>query len=992
MRFRPLFALLLAAALCAVVYVLFFTDGSTGGSGGVVDREIAPVDRRESVAHDVRLADAAGDSGEGRRVEETVDGSELDFGATPHPWADMLSGVTGRVVEDDGTPVVAIRVELLEGDISVLFESDFTAMGREDLAVCESETDAEGRFFIEGAMFSGLHVFAIDSGAGRSTLRVLEHGLEPGELTDVGDIVLADCGTVIGTVLDEDGEPVPGARVRIAPIPELALQSGILDLREECMVAGGEDDEALGIKLPSFLMSNMKRLPIPTTTTAADGTFRLEGVPLTTVSGGVDKAGFVATIIPTFTLDVEEYSVGELDLEVGRTIVGRVVDTLGEPVAGAEICAGALHPLFPVGILQPAEPTAKDGTFQVPGISDLGRAIASARRSGRESWTTALGTNASASVEIVLAAAAPLTVRAMDVAGEPVTGARVRLSEKGGGSSEIPSAVLSMFQIRSRAPRPQVDEREPGVYVIDELGLGEWIVRVESELHAPAEKAITHSSEATLCELICKGARTIDVLVVDAATGAPVEKAFLRVAGQSDRLLGGFAAAFTDVEGRAALGPLPLPGDVSLNEGMGGFELEPFLTAEHPAYGSEASLLPKGGDQVRLELSPACTLTGIVSWAGVAPPEPYMISLIRTGGGGELGMDGGDPTLMLSMMMSTPRSTLTNLSGAFRFPGLTAGKYELMVMRRFLDSDPFEFILGQQEPEMVMSQPVEVVEGEPNHVEIELEPDGDPPKVRFTGSVAVEDEAIANALVTINGKDVKQELTTDGLGRFESEPVAVSTRYSIRIEGEAPDHNGKVKRRRLLQTSRRPTATGENRIDVDIHYERIVVEVVDAATGDGIKDAVVTASGVEVGGSAGTDADGLATLVLDSGGARRRGLSVSHKSYRTASERTRIDPADPPPHARFELVRSVPCAGRAILPGDMASAERKGMSIRQVDGGGERKWHQFDDEELTFVISGLLPGTYKASAWAGRKRTKSLEFELGHAGDENLVLQFETRN
>ena len=62
-----------------------------------------------------------------------------------------------------------------------------------------------------------------------------------------------------------------------------------------------------------------------------------------------------------------------------------MVDALGKPVAGAEVCAGASSPLAPVGILQPTQVTAEDGTFEVVGISELGTPMASARRSARES-------------------------------------------------------------------------------------------------------------------------------------------------------------------------------------------------------------------------------------------------------------------------------------------------------------------------------------------------------------------------------------------------------------------------------------------------------------------------------------------------------------------------------------------------------------------------------------------------------------------------------
>ena len=58
-----------------------------------------------------------GDGGDGDRAnvdDALVGDGALDDGAHP---AGKLAGVTGRIVEEDGTLVVAMRVELLEVDL-----------------------------------------------------------------------------------------------------------------------------------------------------------------------------------------------------------------------------------------------------------------------------------------------------------------------------------------------------------------------------------------------------------------------------------------------------------------------------------------------------------------------------------------------------------------------------------------------------------------------------------------------------------------------------------------------------------------------------------------------------------------------------------------------------------------------------------------------------------------------------------------------------------
>ena len=1003
MSLRNLLLLSLAALGALAAFLLL--DDASPTTVVDVEREVVRA-APEAEDRSADLADASADGLAVGRVDVLPE-TEGEATGVDHPWADLLAGVTGRIVEEDGSPVVAIRVELLEGDLGVLLDPEFTAMGHEGLTAGESKTDADGRFLIEGAMFNGLHAFSIDGGGGRSTIRVMEHGLEPGVLTDVGDIVLPRCGTVTGTVFDEDGEPVPGARVRIAPIPEIALQgTGILDLREKCMVAGADGGEALGVQLPDFLMANMARLPIPTTMTAEDGTFRLEGVPFTTVCGGVDKAGFVATIIPTFTMTQEEQSVGELDLEVGRTITGRVVDALGKPVAGAEVCAGASSPLAPVGILQPTQVTAEDGTFEVVGISELGTPMASARRSARESWVTAQAAGAAGGVEVVLSAAARAVIRVEDEEGEPVADARVKLRQEEGKSQAIPALALSMFNVRTTTPPPVVEEREPGVFVVEDLGLGDWVVRVETGVHAPAESKFKHEDEETECVVKLKPARVITASVVDAATGLPVENAYVRVAGQTDRLLGGFAADYSDAEGRAELGPLPLAGDKSLDVGMGMWSLEPILTVEHPAYGSEGKLLPKDSDSVTIELTPACTLSGVVTWGGGTPLEIYMVSLVRRPGGkgDEVGM-GRDWGRVMSLMMSAPRTTLTNLTGEFRFGGLAAGSYEMVLSRRFLDSDPLEFIIKQQEPEVILTQRVEVGAGDENFVELTLEPDGEAPRAIIEGQVIVNGEGLAGATVKITQDEEVQELYTNSGGGFRSDPLSTQEWCNIEIEGEVELANGEVEVRRLYDEWKKPSVDrSQNEILVELDFGTVVIEVLDAATGAPVEGATVSVSGkgrrrgfgprMELTASvmaevpSGTDSNGQISVEVDRKG--KQSLNVTHPDYEELRKSVNLDPSGPAPHATVRLTRSVPCRGRAVLPDGFLTGETPGNLFFRATEGGSREWVGIA-ENGDFSVNGLKPGTYRVQAFSGRNRTKSATFELGPQGNENLVLEFELR-
>ena len=171
-----------------------------------------------------------------------------------------------------------------------------------------------------------------------------------------------------------------GARVRATVIPDIAVQTGALDVREGIVLTGEDEKGGVGFELPPSAFVLLDRLPIPTTTTLADGSFRLEGVPLGMVSGGADLAGHVAAKIGPINMTATEIDVGELELLFGRTVTGSVKNLAGEPVAGVSVSAGALHPLFEVAIMQPAGVTDELGQFSVQGIPEDGNIVGAIKR------------------------------------------------------------------------------------------------------------------------------------------------------------------------------------------------------------------------------------------------------------------------------------------------------------------------------------------------------------------------------------------------------------------------------------------------------------------------------------------------------------------------------------------------------------------------------------------------------------------------------------
>ncbi|MEM6671388.1 MAG: carboxypeptidase-like regulatory domain-containing protein [Planctomycetota bacterium] len=969
MRTRSIVAFLAVACLAGLA--AFFLRSRPTPLDASLDRadtveRPAPAESAADLAEVTRTSDPSRAEGVVSRVSTPTD---VATASGAHPWTEMLAGVTGRIVEEDGTPVPGLRVELLEGDASLVLERDFTPFGREDLGVDEGRTDGEGRFLLQGGYATAFHALSIDGGGPRSSLRFVEHGLSMGEVTDVGDIVLPAFGTVIGVVFDDDGEPVAGARVRLTEIPEPVLQSGVLDLRDHSAVAFGQGGDSIEfLELPGWVLANLDRLPVPTTTTAEDGSFRLEGVPRTVVAGGIDLPGHVATTIPPFELNVDEFDLGELDLVIGRVAKGRVVDALGEPVVGAEVRAGATHPIFRVGILQRAQLTDEDGRFELPGVAEIGQVVAAARRDGREAWVLAEAPAGSSNVSIVVPAAASLTVRAVDEDGGPVAGAAVEVRPAPENTGMFSQGFAAMLGARTAPASYRVAESEPGVYVVDDIGLGEWIVRVEGPTHAPVEARHVHASEATPCDVTCAKGRTLEVLAVNAATGEPVPFAFARVVGPTEALFGGLASGYTDENGRVRLGPLPPLDEASGDRGMFRISSDQELFVEHPVYGMASMTVPKESVDVSISLEPTGALSGRILWGNDAPEALYMVAVASKGLSGA------------AAAFRTPRTTVSDPAGAFRFKDLTKGRYDVSVFERFLDGNPMTFVMAQREPELLFRAEVEVVPGETLELEVPLGPTGEGAKTVFVGRVAVAGAAAVGATVKIEGKE-DLELTTDGLGQFRSDPVPMVGNYHVRIEAEVPLLDGETETREVYDQWVRPDGD-EYAIDVDLQFESFVVQIVDAASGKVVEGARVRIAG---GAYVLAGPDGRAELLLEGSGIQI--VEARAGDYATLVQRLECDASGSPPHLRLELVRPVPCTGRVVLPQPQSTPGWAYLAVSMADGGQE--WTQIDTGDMTFEIEGLAPGSYSVTLFTGGPGSRpSTTFELGPEGNSDLVLEF----
>jgi len=976
MKLKLALALVLVAGLFAVLWLAI---GS--GAGGERPASIEPAEPRtldSTPLAPLSPSKHTPDAREQQRETVAVHDDEPTAAATLlSPWKGQLAGVVGRVVDAAGAPQPGLRVDLLQADWSLLVVDDLHELGHAtSLLLGSSITDDEGRFRIDGARGASFHGLGVDLGGPRGTLRVVEAALVHGEETDLGDIVLAPFGVLTGKVLDDAGQPLGGARIRVAVLPEEVLGLRLQDLRPESVVVAlqmMERPEGV-IELPSWLGRYLDRLPVPTTRSEPDGTFRLEGVPLARVVGGVDLAGYVGA--PVGPIDVKDGAadLGIVHLSRGRTLHGVVLDATGKPVPGYEIHAGAQLPIGPVALLQPCGETDAEGGFTASGVPAEGKAVAVARPPDGGVPAVAAAEGASELV-IRVPTQVELDVRVVDVAGAPLSGARLQLVPV--PSEEDRSSWDELVLLRSRGARAieRFREVETGLYRCNRVAVGTYELRGEVAGLAPALSLIEVAVGTGVQTLICHAGRSLAVSVVDDASGQPVRGARVMVLQSGFPVLTTSALRWTDANGEARVGPFELLSESLAKRSPMGVQPS-ILLVEHPAYPSHEVQVSDVDSQVVVRLEQGAAVKGRIHWGDADPERLYMISLERRG------MDG--PAELVFM----PRFGLSQPNGEFHFADLAPGSYRLEILERFLDADLIGLTSEGLDPLQVHSDRIELSAGQTAEVDVDLTPNGLGPTARIIGNVKVGGVPCGGARVRIDGAR-DESLQTDGWGHFESGELPARRGARVRITVDLSSYEGGSAEQEV-HDDRIDLEAGEvHELEVDIEPRVLNVLVLEAGTGTPLAEAIVVArpkggrSPIATHGT--TDGLGRARLMLFISGPHH----VEAQAADHAGGAVEADPKPDRPDERFtlELRRSVPCAGRI----ELVSHEWKPddwLFLQVSSETGASGNASLGDESLDFSIDGLEPGTYKARLWGSEIRGAETTFELGPAGDTGLVLRF----
>ena len=214
--------------------------------------------------------------------------------------------ITGRVSDPNGNPVPAFSLELMT---TTRAASQYRKLGR----TWEFE-NPNGDFTIN-ELDPGTYVLLVRA-QGFAPTYSPAFQTQREEVQGI-DIVVEPGGLITGQAIDVvTGKPLAGATVSLH-------QSGYRP---------DEGDSIFGA-----VLQDLGNIPTTKTTTAADGTFRVEDAYVDRMALMVQKDGYRPTVVEVTTSVGIEVAIGRVEMRPGATISGVVSSPEGNPVAGSSV-------------------------------------------------------------------------------------------------------------------------------------------------------------------------------------------------------------------------------------------------------------------------------------------------------------------------------------------------------------------------------------------------------------------------------------------------------------------------------------------------------------------------------------------------------------------------------------------------------------------------------------------------------------------------------
>ncbi|HLA77221.1 MAG TPA: carboxypeptidase-like regulatory domain-containing protein [Vicinamibacteria bacterium] len=847
------------------------------------------------------------------RVEARGWAAQVLDGLRPgSPIAVTLSkgGIIEGVVRDSGTgaPVPGARVEARGPDAGT-----FRVPWSPDAGRLVTKTDARGAYRLEGVGPGTHDLTARSAEAGRGQKRGVRAGSR-------ADLLLVSGASLLVTVQDAEGRPLPGALVRAEPSPRLGMrspaertdaggrfefagldpgsylvvaqhpdfaieQSAPLQLERESRahaplrlarpvtvigrlvgdaekpVAGSVTvQERDGAQAPQALAELLKA------DAGADGRFKLERVAPGSYALAALARGHAPDRVEAVVGAKETVvNLGDIKLEVGLTIRGRVREKGGAPIVEATISAMPANP--PATSLDDLRVEA-DGSFALAGLQPGAyRLTTTAPGYARDQRQASTGTE---NLEIVLDPAGTIAGTVVDETGRPVESFTVAAQDAASGRGGMRGPGL-------RESLTAADGR----FLLDGATAGTWVVTVEAAELAPAtvsnvKVAMGGTTDLGMVRLTRGGALRGTVVEGD-GRAVPAAQVTAR-AGGGDMMIfyGDRLVADTDLEGAFEIKGLPA-GTVS-------------VLASHPSYAK--------GQATGIEIDPS--------------KGPAQTRIVMTRGGrieGSARNRDGSPMLGVQvqlwpaeagLMMGMPEPVTIQGDGSFVIERVTPGKHRAVLMAGSASA-----------LHSTQTREVSVREGETSTVDFSSR------EILVSGRVTRNATPVPNVKLRLSGG------TFTAVMRFAGGAPNISARTagpermnavtrddgSYEMIAEEPGSanlsleslDGKT---RYLSRSVELPDAATHVLDLDLPSQQVAGLVLDKDGGQPLGEARVSAQGTSVT----TGTDGRFSLEVEAGDCR---VTAEADGYASESVQT-VAGSAAAGELRLELLRGLSLAGKVI--------------------------------------------------------------------------------
>jgi hypothetical protein len=450
-----------------------------------------------------------------------------------------------------------------------------------------------------------------------------------------------------------------------------------------------------------------------------------------------------------------DVDLGRVELVAGAPLAGRVVDSRGLPVAGAEVFAlgpdeARVPRLRYLAGVEPAATTSADGAFLVADRRPGERLDVAARRTGYiEGRAAGVVVPNVEPVVVALREASDIRGRVVDERGEPVGGAQVFCTierDVGGYGFSATSGPVSTA--------------DDGRFEIGDVEPGTVRLRARTAGHLPLERGgfeVPAGRDLEGVELVLRAAAVVEG-VVTAADGRPVIGASVGIVVGDDERDRWAVSAETDGDGRYRL-PGIEPGRSTLAA----------THEEHERAVGELEVAA-GTNRLDLRMGAGHEVSGSVTAGGV-PLAGATVWLAPPGG-----------------RFTWPRrSATTDAAGTFRIEGVPDGGYDLIAEHR--GHGPAE-------------QPVTVAGAAVGGLAVDL-----PPGYAIVGAlrgVAAAELALVSVVAVAEGAHRVGEVSGDG--RYRIEGVAAGGWW---VAADVADSGRQARARAEV------TGAGETTVDLD---------------------------------------------------------------------------------------------------------------------------------------------------------------------------------